>query len=229
MGCGLFSFKTSVVGDSITRKTFSMFDDATLTRLQSTKKKAEDFNYKLDHITSINNSVYYIGEQYQEKSLGPFEWSYDYRDIMIVKLNANSEFQWVKQVPLRYDVRQKYRHIFKQYIAYATAENIYILFNDNPVNTKYYQEINFKPENVSNVEAIHGSDFVCNSINLKDGNWKRNVLFRNNTYCFVPIRNNRPKFVLSSEEVLYLPLKKNSIYIHTEDRGSDKFDILTFE
>lgn len=236
--CGIFSFKVNVTNNSITGKTTQFFDDKMLAALESKPKNARYNNYKLDYIMPVGDAVYYIGEQYrvtevtQSSSSGRVSstyWRYEYMDVIVAKLNAKGEFEWIKNVPLRNEMNMQYRHVFKQYIAYATSKNIYILCDDHRKNMERYEKSDFEPRDLKSVTGIHGSNFVSNAIDLKNGNIKRQLIFENEDYCFAPIQERNIQFIPPPDCEIFVPSKNNEIYIYTEDRGKDRFGKIKFD
>jgi hypothetical protein len=233
---GLFSYKVDLASNSVSAKAINFFDDKMLKALESSNKRSRYFKYKLDYILPIGDAVYYIGEQYNEQlvtrttSSGGFGmgssrsyFAYEYMDVIVAKLNARGEFEWIKNVPLRNEMELNYSHVFKQYIAIPTDNSIYILCDDHPKNMARYEKDDYEPSDLKSVKGIHGSNFVSNQVSLTDGSIKRSVIFENEDYCFAPIQERDPNFLPPSEWEIFVPGKKNEIYIYTEDKGRDKF------
>ena len=87
-------------------------------------------------------------------------WHYEYMDVIVAKLNAKGEFEWIKNSPLRNEmVLGQVAHVFKQYIAVATSKNLYILNDDHPKNIERYAKADFEPKDLKSVKGIHGSNF----------------------------------------------------------------------
>ena len=248
--CGVFSFKIDLPTNTVAAKTAKFFDDAMLTALESSARKSRYFKYKLDYILPVGDAVYYVGEQYSEQyysnnnnnSLGGMAmgaamgsnngyWKYEYMDVIVAKLNAKGEFEWIKTSPLRNNTTvNNTAHVFKQYIAIATSKNLYILNDDHPKNIERYQKADFEPKDLKSVTGIHGSNFVCNTMSLKDGSvTERNVLMKNEDYCFAPIQERNPQFMPPSDCEIFVPGKNNEIFIYTEDKGKDRFAKIKFE
>ncbi|HWY10737.1 MAG TPA: hypothetical protein VN026_05390 [Bacteroidia bacterium] len=244
--CGIFSFKINTASNSVTAKTFKFFDDNMLAALESNARRSRWFKYKLDYIIPVGDATYYVGEQYSEQYMrnsnsgygGGFGtsngyWLYEYQDVIIAKLNAKGEFEWIKNSPLR-NVMQLNSgapaHVFKQYIAYATSKNLYILNDDHPKNIERYAKADFEPSDLKTVRGIHGSNFVCNVVSLADGKvTNRVVLMKNEDYCFAPIQERNPQFIPPSDCEIFVPGKDNTIYIYTEDSGRDRFATIKFD
>ena len=245
--CGVFSFKINVTNNTIAAKTFKFFDDKLLTALESNPRRSRYFKYKLDYILPVGDATYYVGEQYKEQfqnnnsSIGfgtsnafgsnRGNWIYEYMDVIVAKLDSKGEFEWIKNSPLRNEMQiGEVSHVFKQYIAIATSKNLYILNDDHPKNIERYQKADFEPKDLKSVRGIHGSNFVCNVISLKDGNvTKREVLMKNEDYCFAPIQERNLMFVPPSDCEIFVPSANNEIFIYTEDRGRDRFAKIKFE
>lgn len=240
--CGIFSFKVNLASNSISAKASRFFDDEMLKALESNPRRSRYFKYKLDYILPVGDAVYYVAEQYNEvyvqqtnssgygMTSNNYYWRYEYMDVIIGKLNAKGEFEWVKNVPLRIEIpRQNVKHVFKQYIAVATNKNIYILTDDHPKNMERYEKADFEPRDLKSVIGIHGSNFVSNAVSLTTGKITRTVIFKNEDYCFAPIQEKNPSFYPPSETEIFVPSKDNQIYIYTEDKGKDRFGVLKFE
>jgi hypothetical protein len=241
--CGIFSFKVNTSNNTVAAKTFKFFDDAMLKALESNPRRSRYFKYKLDYIIPVGDATYYVGEQYSEQYVrnnnsGSYGmgnsgyWLYEYMDVIVGKLNAKGEFEWIKNSPLRnaMQINSQIAHVFKQYIAVATSKNLYILNDDHPKNIERYQKADFEPEDLKTVRGIHGSNFVCNVMSLADGKvTNRVVLMNNEDYCFAPIQERNPQFVPPSDCEIFVPGKDNKIYIYTEDRGRDRFASIKFD
>ncbi len=235
---GIFNFKVDLATKKVVSKTMKTFDDKLLTALESNPRRSKYFQYKLDYILPVGDASYFVGEQYQEQMVVErtqygvnIYWTYEYMDIIIAKLNAKGEFEWIKNSPLRIAIdRQNYRYLFKQYIAIATTKNLYILNDDHPKNIERYQKADFEAKDLKSVRGIHGSNFVCNTISLADGTVKeRKVLMENEDYCFAPIQERNPQFIPPSNCEIFVPGKNNEIVIYTEDKGKDRFSKIKFE
>lgn len=253
---GIFSFSVDLANIQIKSKAVKFFDDEMLLKLESSSKRAKKFKYKLDYILPIGDAVYYVGEQYKEEMVvrvsqnsgmgmgmaggvgraGGFgnsrdvDWEYEYMDVIIAKLNNKGEFEWIKNLPLRQVMKlENAPHVFKQYIAVATTNNIYILNDDHPKNIERYQKADFEPKDLKSVSGIHGSNFVCNQLNLSSGKITRTVLMKNEDYCFAPIQERNPSFMPPSDCEIFIPGKDKDIFIYTEDRGRDRFARIKFE
>lgn len=250
---GIFSFKVNTTTNAVAAKTVKFFDDKLLTDLESNPRRSKYFKYKLDYIIPVGDAVYYVGEQYSEQyvqntsnsgfggmggmGMGGFGmgnngyYQYEYMDVIVAKLNAKGEFEWIKNSPLRQnDKVNGNAHVFKQYIAVATSKNLYILNDDHPKNIERYEKADFEPKDLKNVSGIHGSNFVCNTMSLLDGKiTKRNVLMKNDDYCFAPIQERNPQFMPPSDTEIFAPGANNEIYIYTEDKGQDRFSKIKFE
>lgn len=248
--CGIFSFKVNLTSNTVAAKTIKFFDDKMLAALESNAKRSRYFKYKLDYIIPVGDAVYYVGEQYNETyvvttssygmgNIGPrgmsagsgsSYWSYEYMDVIVAKLNAKGDFEWIQNVPLRVEIpRLNYSHVFKQYIAVATGKNLYILCDDHPKNMDRYAKADFEPKDLKSVQGIHGSNFVCNTVALSNGAISRKVVFENDKYCFAPIQERNPQFIPPADCEIFVPGKNNEIFIYTEDRGQDQFGKLKFD
>lgn len=248
---GIFSFKVNTTSNTVAAKTVKFFDDKLLKDLESNPSRSRYFKYKLDYIIPVGDAVYYVGEQYSEQyyqnsnssgfggmgmGMGGFGmnngyYAYEYMDVIVAKLNSKGEFEWIKNSPLRQNDRVNgAAHVFKQYIAFATSKNLYILNDDHPKNIERYEKADFEPKDLKNVSGIHGSNFVCNTMSLLDGKiTKRTVLMKNDDYCFAPIQERNPQFMPPSDTEIFVPGSNNEIYIYTEDKGQDRFSKIKFE
>ncbi|MEO5592660.1 MAG: hypothetical protein ABIR15_13865 [Chitinophagaceae bacterium] len=235
---GFFSYKVNLGANAVSAKTMYFFDDKMLKALESNNKRSRYFKYKLDYILPIGDAVYYVGEQYNKEvitrsstttSTGYTEYKYEYMDVIIAKLNANGQFEWIKNVPLRNEMTMPYAHVFKQYIAVPTEKSLYILCDDHPKNMARYEKDDYEPSDLKSVKGIHGSNFVSNQVSLANGSIKRSVIFENENYCFAPIQERDRNFLPPSECEIFVPGKTDQIYIYTEDKGRDQFGTLKFK
>ncbi len=237
---GIFSFKINLGSNSVAAKTAKFFNDDMLNALESNAKRSKYFKYKLDYIFPVGDAVYYVGEQYKEQyvnssSYGSYGsnssyWQYEYMDVIVAKLGKNGDFEWIKNAPLRNEMRMNFPHVFKQYIAVVTQKNLYILNDDHPKNIERYQKSDFEPKDLKSVQGIHGSNFVCNTVSFTDGKvTNRTVLMKNEDYCFAPIQERNTQFIPPSDCEIFVQGKDNQIYIYTEDKGRDRFAKIKFE
>jgi hypothetical protein len=235
---GFFSYKVNLGANAVSAKAMYFFDDKMLKALESSNKRSRYFRYKLDYILPIGDAVYYVGEQYNEEiitrsstttSVGYTEYKYEYMDVIITKLNANGQFEWIRNIPLRNEVRMTYGHVFKQYIAVPTEKSLYILCDDHPKNMARYEKDDYEPSDLKTVQGIHGSNFVSNQVSLANGSIKRSVVFENEDYCFAPIQERNINFIPPSECEIFVNSKDNEIFIYTEDRGRDQFGKIKFK
>jgi len=235
---GFFSYKVNLGTNEVAGKAMFFLDDKMLKALESSPKRSRYFKYKLDYILPIGDAVYYVGEQYNEEYVTSYSsvgtssssyWKYEYMDVIVAKLNAGGQFDWVKNVPLRNEMKMYYPHVFKQYIAVPTEKSLYILCDDHPKNMARYEKDDYEPSDLKSVQGIHGSNFVSNQVSLANGSVKRSVVFENENYCFAPIQERNPQFIPPSECEIFVPGKNDQIYIYTEDRGRDQFGILKFK
>jgi hypothetical protein len=241
---GIFSFKVDLKTNTVASNATNFFGDEMLEALESNNKKSRYLKYKLDYILPVGDAVYYVGEQYRETqrsnsnsygmgsmtSMGNSSyWEYEYMDVIVGKLNAQGKFEWVKNVPLRNEMRLDFAHVFKQYIAVATSKNLYILCNDHPKNMARYEKESYEPSDLKSVNGIHGSNFVSNAVDLKTGAIVRGIVFENEKYCFAPIQERNRQFMPPSECEIFVQGKNNEIFIYTEDRGQDQFGKIIFQ
>lgn len=168
---GIFSFKVDLKTNKVSSSVTNFFDDTMLKALESSNKKSRYLNYKLDYIMPVGDAVYYVGEQYRETKVTTYSsygsgfgsssntyWDYEYMDVIVAKLNSQGKFEWIKNVPLRNELRMNFAHVFKQYIAVSTNKNIYILCNDHPKNIARYEKADYEPSDLKSVSTIHGSN-----------------------------------------------------------------------
>lgn len=235
---GIFSFKINVTSNTVTGKTTKFFDDRMLAALESTPKKSKYDFYKMDYIIPHGDATYYVGELYRETIVSSTnqygqssstKYNYEYMDVIVAKLNSQGVFEWIVNSPLRNEITIPFSHVFKQYIAYSTEKSLYILCNDHPKNMARYEKEDFEPADLKTVTGIHGSNFVCNAINLKSGAIKRSLVFKNEEFCFAPIQERNPAFVPPSDCEIFIPGKKGEIFVYTEDAGVDRFGRLELE
>ena len=232
---GIFSFTVNLTTYAVVSHPVKMFDEKMLTALESNPKRSRYFKYKLDYILPAGDAVFYVGEQYREQyvntrsSMGGSSgyWEYEYMDVIVAKLNAKGEFEWISNAPLRNEVKMPYSHVFKQYFAVATEKNIYLFNNDHPKNLERYEKSTFEPRDLKSVSGIHGSSFVFSSVSTANGAVKHKLIMENETYCFAPIQERNPQFIPPSESEIFVPGANNELYVYTEDRGKDRFTKLT--
>ena len=232
--CGIFSFTIDVAAMKVMAHPIKMFDDKMLTQLESSPKRSKYFKYKLDYIFTIGEEVYYVGEQYREQYVSSTSsygssfkssshWEYEYMDVIIAKVNAKGEFDWITNAPLRNLLNLPYAHVFKQYFAVPSGKNIYIFNNDHPKNIERYQKADFEPSDLKSVSGIHGSIFVFSAVSTATGKVTHKLIFENEKYCFAPIQERNLQFVPPEDAEIFVPGAPNEFYVYTEDRGKDRF------
>ncbi|OFX44234.1 MAG: hypothetical protein A2046_07690 [Bacteroidetes bacterium GWA2_30_7] len=236
VNCGIFNFTVDIATNKIESKTVKVFDDKFLKALESNNKKSRRFKYKLDYILAVGKDIYYIGEQYAEYTVQVgsqysrhTEWQYEYMDVIVAKMNSLDEFEWINNAPVRVTMMLRSPHVFKQYISYATDNNIYILYNEHPKNMAIYQKPDYEPKDLKSTISIHGSNFVYTSFSIIDGKINRGLIFKNETYCFAPIQEKNPQFFPPADTENFVVSGKDEIIIYTEDRGKDRFSKLTLD
>ena len=237
VNCGIFSFTVNLASKSVSTKAIKIFSPKLLTDLESSVRRSRYFKYKLDYIIPIGSDVYYIGEQYNEQYVYNYNpngvstsyWAYEYMDIIVAKLNAKGDFEWISNAPLRNVMRMPYAHVFKQYIAVTNGSNIFVFRNDHPKNMRLYEERSFDPRDLKSVSGIHGSNFIVSTISTTNGEVKNDLVFENEKYCFAPIQERNPQFVPPSSCEIFVPSGNNEIVLYTEDRGRDRFVKIKFE
>lgn len=234
---GVFSFTINTSTGAIVSSAVKMFNDKILTALESSAAKSRYYRYKLDYIFPIGNDVYYVGEQYSEVKVTTYNsqtrsssthWEYEYMDVIIAKLNAKGEFEWIKNTPLRNRMSLSFPHVFKQYIVVPTKNNLYVLNNEHEKNLKIYEQPDFEPKDLKSMSGIHGSNFTYTAVSLSDGSLTHKLFFNNEDYCFAPIQERNPQFIPPTDTEIFVRGKNNEIYIYTEDKGRDRFAKITF-
>lgn len=235
---GIFSFTVDINKSAIASQRVKLFDDKILASLESNAKRSRYFKYKLDYMIPIGGDIYYVGEQYREQVVTTYNsstrssqtyYDYEYMDVIIAKLNPKGEFEWVKNTPLRIEMRLNAPHIFKQYIAVPSDKNIYILNDEHPKNLERYDKADFEPKDLKGMSGIHGTNFVCSTVPLGNEPIVHKLVFVNEDYCFAPIQERNPSFMPPSDTENFVKGKGNEIYIYTEDRGKDRFSKITFD
>lgn len=226
-----FNFNT---GDLISSSN-KLFSDDLLYKLSYKRQQAGYFDFKIDYIKTIGNDVYLIGEQYNEEYVYYYNpstrttsayWLYDYKDIIVAKLSNRSTIDWVKNIPFRYSMRLNSPHIFMQYFAYNTENNLYLFYDEHRKNFSDYGFDNYEPKKIKYYGSIHGTNFVAATVNLASGNMTHQVVFRNSDYCFAPIQESNLQFVPSNNTQMFVDDGKDRIIIYTEDRGNERFSKL---
>lgn len=176
-------------------------------------------------MTPLGGGISRVGGMGSMGSSSHADYQYEYMDVIIAKLNDKGEFEWIKNVPLRQEMKLTNGgpHVFKQYIALSTTNYIYMLCDNHPKNIERYEKADFEPKDLKSVQGIHGSNFVCNQLNIKTGEIKRIVLMKNDDFCFAPIQERNPSFITPPDTEIFVKGANNEIYIYTEDRGQNRF------
>ncbi len=247
---GIFNFSINPQTKTITSKTVKFFDQTLMESMEAVKKsgKQKDFKYRMDYILPVGKDVYYVGQMYQRYSSGTFggsgvgvamsmmnnskvEYTIQYMDYIVAKLNSNGQFEWITNAPFRTRLVQNTLPppMYKQYFAYATNKGVYILNDENAKNMAIYSKPDFKPKMFKDFAGIHGSNFVSQMVSLTDGKLTRSLLFNNKTYCFAPIQEKNPQFRPPVDCEIFVPSKNNELFIYTENKGLDRFTKLKLE
>ena len=238
---GIFNFSVNPQTKTISSKTVKFFDQKLMEAMEAAKKsgKQKDFKYRMDYIFPVGKDVYYVGQMYQRYSSGfgggsaamsmmsgsKTEYTLQYMDYIVAKLNASGQFEWISNVPFRTRLVQKSLPppMYKQYFAYATSKSVYILNDENAKNIEIYKKPDFEPKMFKDFAGVHGSNFVCQMISLADGKLNRSLVFNNKTYCFAPIQEKNPQFRPPTDCEIFVPSKNNELFIYTENKGLDRF------
>jgi len=241
---GIFNFSINPQTKTVVSKTVKFFDQHLMESLEAVKKsgKQKDFKYRMDYILPVGKDVYYVGEMYQRYSSSTFggsgagvamsmmsnskvEYTIQYMDYIVAKLNASGQFEWITNVPFRTHLVQSSLPppMYKQYFAYATNKGVYILNDEHAKNLEIYKKPGFAPKMFKDFTGVHGSNFVCQMVSLTDGKLTRTLLFNNKTYCFAPIQEKNPQFRPPVDCEIFVPSKNNELFIYTENKGLDRF------
>jgi hypothetical protein len=237
---GIFNLDINLADNKLKSKMVKPFDDKLLETL-SLKGKDDVtrwYRFKMDYMLHTTDGDYYIGEEYNAQPNEDFNpdthtttlfWTYKYRDVLVAKLNANGEFEWVENVPLRLNVELGFPLVYMQYIAYATPKRVYILADEDPKNDKIMKQKDYDAEDVKEIFEVPNSNFACTSFTSSDGKMEHKVLFNNDKYCFGPLLEKHLQYMPSPSSQLFIPGKANEIIIHTENKGKDRFSKIVFE
>lgn len=247
---GIFNFSVNPQTKAISSKTVKFFDQNLMEAMEAVKKsgKQKDFKYRMDYILPVGKDVYYVGQMYQRYSSGSFggsgigvamsamnnsktEYTIQYMDYIVAKLNANGQFEWITNAPFRTKIVQSSMPppMYKQYFAYATNKGVYILNDEHAKNLDIFKKPDFKAKMFKDFAGVHGSNFVCQMVSLTDGKLTRSLVFNNKTYCFAPIQEKNPQFRPPVDCEIFVPSKNNELFIYTENKGLDRFTKLKVE
>lgn len=250
---GVFSYKINNTSGAIEGKSVKIFDAKILTNLESNQKKARGMNYKVDYIIPSGDEFYLVGEQYTVRvgtksnnafsgisnivalasGANPFYvgkmFMYEYMDVIVAKVNAKGEFEWITNSPLRNGTTTNDNpHVFKQYIAVNSSKGLYLMYNEHPKNAERLVKEDYVPQDLKTQLYIHGSNFVYSKI-TPDGKVKHDLVFVNDTYCFAPIQERNIKFLPPEDAEIFVQGKDDEIIIYTEDKAKGRFVKLQLE
>ncbi len=235
---GVFYYAFNFDTGELISKSAKLFSDDLLAKLTFRRQQPGNFDYKIDYIKKIGNDIYLVGQQYSEEYVYYYNpstrsstsyWYYDYKDILVTKLNANDEIDWVKNIPFRYSMRMSNPHIFMHYFAYSTPNNLYIFYDDNHKNFTGNTFADYDPKKIKYYGSIHGSNFMGAQINLGNGSLTRQLVFENKDYCFAPIQENNLQFIPANNTQIFVSDGNGQIIIYTENRGDERFSKLKLE
>jgi hypothetical protein len=182
---GCFAFKVDLSSYNITSRALRFFDVDLLINLESDTTSGPLFNYKLDYLLPVENDIYLIGEQFQEKTVrGNSEtWDYQYRNVIISRLSSSDLFEWIISVPLRNSRQMKSPDLCNPYFPLASNEKIFIFKNDHPENIEKYQNGNFL-RGIQSISTPKGSIFNYESISLSKGQFIENNIVKTDQFFF---------------------------------------------
>ncbi|MEY2905239.1 MAG: hypothetical protein RJA52_1255 [Bacteroidota bacterium] len=84
-----------------------------------------------DILFTKNGGIYLIAEQYK---LPPYEFtSFQYNDIMVVKIDAQMKMEWVRRIAKR-QIGFEELEEFYSFFSFVDGEDLYFLYNDNTSN-----------------------------------------------------------------------------------------------
>jgi hypothetical protein len=244
---GVFSYKINSETASITGKSVKIFDDKILTALESNQKRARSMIYKADYLLPSGDDFYLVGEQYTvavsskqggamatvsnvvalSSGANPFYvgkvFTYEYMDVIVAKINARGDFEWIANSPLRNGTTTTDNpHVFKQYIATTSSNGLYLFYNTHVKNAARLAKADFEPKDLKTSIYIHGTNFVYSKI-TSDGKVLHDIAFKNETYCFAPIQERNIKFLPPEDAEIYVNGSADEIIIYLEDRGKGRF------
>jgi hypothetical protein len=251
---GVFNYRINHTTGTIEGKSVKIFDEKILTALESNQKRARNMIYKVDYVLPSGDDFYLVGEQYtvtvsDKGNSGGFGavsniiaiasganpayvgklFTYEYMDVIVAKINAKGEFEWVANSPLRNGVTTSDNpHVFKQYIAYASTKGVFLFYNTHAKNAARLAKADFEPSDLKTSMYIHGTNFVYSKITA-DGKMKHDIAFKNETYCFAPIQERDIKFLPPDDAEIFVEGKTDELFIYLEDRGKGRFSRLILE
>ncbi len=236
---GMFSITMDISNGEILSRVVKRFDNDLLTALESDGIESRKFKYKLDHVFLLGNDVFYVGEQYAEKVVSvkntihmaakdtiitTTTYFYEYRNVIVAKLDSGSKFEWIKRIPLRINrTLNNYPHVFKQYIAVPTGNAIYILNNEHEGNLEIYKKPDFKVKDMRSISEMPGSNFVYTSVSLDSGSTAHGLIFHNKEYYFDPVHERNPNFVPPAYTEIFVMDRPNELFVYTKNKDLDRF------
>ncbi len=235
---GVFNYLINSKSGTIEGKAIKTFDSKLLTALESSQKKARSLYYKVDYIIPEGDNFYLIGEQYRLTVTssnsgmgiggnigmgGSSTYEYEYQDVIVSKINAKGEFEWIVNSPLRNGITLRgMGHVFKQYFAELTTKGLYLFYNEHPKNVERLAQSDYEPKDLKTQYFIHGSNMVFSKI-TPDGKVKHEVAYKNETYCFAPIQERDPNFYPPEDAEIFISAESDNVIVYTEDKGKGRF------
>ncbi|MCR6642322.1 MAG: hypothetical protein NVV82_25885 [Sporocytophaga sp.] len=244
---GVFSYKINYETAAVLGKSVKIFDDKILAALESNQKRARNMIYKADYLLPNGDDFYLVGEQYtvavgskQGGTIGtisnvvalssganPFYvgkvFIYEYMDVIVGKINAKGDFEWIANSPLRNGTTTTDNpHVFKQYIATTSSKGVYLFYNTHVKNAARLAKADYEPKDLKTSVYIHGTNFVYSKI-TPDGKVVHDIAFKNETYCFAPIQERNIKFLPPEDAEIFVGGGADEIFIYLEDRGKGRF------
>ncbi len=235
---GVFYYAYNFDTGELISKSNKLFSEDLLAKLTYRRQQPGYFDYKIDYVKKIGNDIYLIGQQYSEEYVYYYNpstrsttsyWYYDYKDILVAKLNGSNNIDWVKNIPFRYSMRMNNPHIFMHYFVYGTPANLYVFYDDHHKNYTGNTFGDYDPKKIKYYGSIHGSNFIGAQINLGTGTLTRQIVFENKDYCFAPIQENNLQFIAANNTQIFVSDGKSQIIIYTENRGAERFTKLKLE
>ncbi len=183
---GEFCVSVDLNDFKITRSDFNYFPEAMATKLSykdgERNKDLGDKKFVGTALAETENGFYLIENLTYTVDVqsGNNSRSYEYsREFIISRFDLSGKLEFVKDIP-KCTVNNLYGFDYL-----INKDNLYLVYCDHPDNLEKYTLENYDAGDYKNVQDYTGPVAVCVKLDSK-GNASRQVLYRNETWCYIP-------------------------------------------
>lgn len=156
---------------------YSKTSDKKVQKMEEQEEKAGIHSLDMVNIVTLKGGgvlltghVHYVTTRSTKEGV---TYIYHYDDIIVTKINENSELDWMKRIPKR--------STFESFRLFYSHNNVYIVFTDNPENATLQNDM--KPQKANSNNGY----VVAHKFNLDDGEKEYLPLFRRDIIDNIPV------------------------------------------